>query len=56
MMAGKGGKAAGFGLSLCILFVFYMLLIVALNIGEKGYIPSAIIYCGCQISPHWLSE
>lgn len=43
MMAGKGGKAAGFGLSLCILFVFYMLLIIALNIGEKGYIPSAII-------------
>lgn len=43
IMSGKGGKAVGFGMSLGILFIFYMLLIVALNIGEKGYVPPALI-------------
>jgi lipopolysaccharide export system permease protein len=43
IMSGKGGKAVGFGMSLGILFIFYMLLIVSLNIGEKGYVPSALI-------------
>lgn len=43
IMSGKGGKAVGFGISLAILFGFYMLLIVSLNIGEKGYVPSGLI-------------
>ncbi|MDD5102430.1 MAG: LptF/LptG family permease, partial [Endomicrobiaceae bacterium] len=43
IMAGKGGKAIGFGMSLGVIFVYYMLLVVALNIGEKGYIPSCYI-------------
>jgi lipopolysaccharide export LptBFGC system permease protein LptF len=42
-MAGKGGKTIGFGMSLGVIFVYYMLLVVALNIGEKGYIPSCYI-------------
>ncbi len=43
VMAGKGGKAVGFGMSLGVIFVYYMLLVIALNIGEKGYVKSYLI-------------
>lgn len=43
IMAGKGGKAIGFGMSLGVIFVYYMLLVISLNIGEKGYVPSCYI-------------
>jgi lipopolysaccharide export LptBFGC system permease protein LptF len=42
-MAGKGGKAIGFGMSLAVIFVYYMLLVIALNLGEKNYLPSRYI-------------
>lgn len=43
IMAGKGGKAIGFGMSLVVIFVYYMLLVVALNLGEKNIVPSRYI-------------
>ena len=43
IMAGKGGKAIGFGMSLVVIFVYYMFLVIALNVGEKGYVPSCYI-------------
>ncbi len=43
IMAGKGGKAIGFGMSLFVIFVYYMFLVMALNVGEKGYVPSRYI-------------
>ena len=43
IMAGKGGKAISFGMSLGVILIYYMLLIVGINLGEKGIIPSAII-------------
>lgn len=43
IMSGKGGKAIGFGMSLFVIFIYYMFLVISLNIGEKGYIPSCYI-------------
>jgi lipopolysaccharide export system permease protein len=51
IMAGKGGKAIGFGMSLGVIFVYYMLLVVAMNLSEKSYadpkfimwLPNAVI-------------
>ncbi len=40
IMAGKGGKAIGFGMSLGVIFVYYLLLVISMNVGEKGYVPS----------------
>ena len=37
IMAGKGGKAIGFGMSLGVIFVYYMLLVIAMNLSEKNY-------------------
>jgi lipopolysaccharide export system permease protein len=42
-MAGKGGKAIGFGMSLGVILIYYMLLVISINLGEKGIMPSAII-------------
>ena len=39
----KGAKSIGFGMSLLILFGFYILLVTAMNIGENGYIRPGII-------------
>jgi LPS export ABC transporter permease LptF len=38
----RGGKSVGFGISLVVLFVFYFMLVAALNISEKGYVNPAI--------------
>ncbi|MCL2485788.1 MAG: LptF/LptG family permease [Endomicrobia bacterium] len=43
IMAGKGGKAIGFGMSLGVILFYYMLLIVAMNLGERGYAPVGFI-------------
>jgi lipopolysaccharide export system permease protein len=40
---GKEGKAAGFGLSLVIVVIYYVLFTLAANIGEKKYLPMGII-------------
>jgi lipopolysaccharide export LptBFGC system permease protein LptF len=40
---GKGGKAIGIGLSLGIVLVYYTLLVTAIALGEKGYMPMGII-------------
>ncbi|MBQ3834334.1 MAG: LptF/LptG family permease [Elusimicrobia bacterium] len=40
IMAGKGGKAIGFGMSLGVIFTYYLFLVISLNVGEKGYVPS----------------
>ena len=53
IMAGKGGKAIGFGMSLGVIFVYYMLLVIAMNVSEKGYVdpkfimwlPNVVISC-----------
>ena len=42
-MAGKGGKAIGFGMSLVVIFIYYLFLVISMNVGEKGYIPSCYI-------------
>lgn len=39
IMSGKGGKAIGFGMSLGVLALYYLLLLVALNFGERGLAP-----------------
>jgi lipopolysaccharide export LptBFGC system permease protein LptF len=43
IMAGKDGKAIGFGISLSIILVYYSLLILALNLSEKEYVPANLI-------------
>jgi len=43
IMAGKGGKAIGFGMSLGVIFIYYLFLVISMNVGEKGYIPSCYI-------------
>lgn len=43
IMAGKGGKAIGFGMSLGVIFIYYLILVISMNVGEKGYIPSCYI-------------
>jgi lipopolysaccharide export system permease protein len=40
---GKGGKALGFGLSLGIVVIYYTLLVLAIELGEKEYAPMGII-------------
>jgi lipopolysaccharide export system permease protein len=56
IMAGKGGKAIGFGMSLGVIFVYYMLLVVALNLGEKNIVEAKyimwlpnIVITGCGV-------
>ena len=39
----KGGRAIGFGVSLGMLFVYYLLLVTGLNISEKGYVQPGFI-------------
>ena len=39
----KSAKAISFGLSLFIIFAYYLLLIVSLNLGEKGALKPAVI-------------
>ena len=39
----RGGKSIGFGVSLLVLFCYYLLLVTALNMGEKGYAPPGLI-------------
>jgi lipopolysaccharide export LptBFGC system permease protein LptF len=43
IMAGKGGKTIGFGMSLGIILVYYSLLILALTLSEKEYAPANLI-------------
>lgn len=43
IMAGKGGKAIGFGLSIGLIVVYYMLLVIAMNSAEKNYNYAGII-------------
>ncbi|MCL1972757.1 MAG: LptF/LptG family permease [Endomicrobia bacterium] len=43
IMAGKGGKAIGFGMSLVVIFVYYLLLVIAMNVSEKGYVDPKFI-------------
>jgi lipopolysaccharide export LptBFGC system permease protein LptF len=38
----RGGKSIGFGMSLVVLFVYYFMLVAALNISEKGYLDPSI--------------
>lgn len=39
----RGGKSIGFGLSLLVMFGYYLLLITGLNLGEKGYAAPALV-------------
>jgi lipopolysaccharide export LptBFGC system permease protein LptF len=39
----RGGKSIGFGLSLVVLFVFYFMLVTALNTAEKGIFPAYLV-------------
>lgn len=43
IMAGKGGKTIGFGMSLGVIFLYYMLLVIAMNLAEKGYVEAKFI-------------
>lgn len=43
IMAGKGGKAIGFGVSLAIILVYYIFLVLALTLNERIYVPISII-------------
>ena len=37
IMSGKGGKAIGFGISIFVIVLYYMLLIIAMHVSEKNY-------------------
>jgi lipopolysaccharide export system permease protein len=39
----KGGKGIGFGISLIVIFVYYILLVSGINLSEKGFAPPYII-------------
>jgi lipopolysaccharide export system permease protein len=39
----KGSKALGFGLSLGIVIIYYILFVISINLGEKEYVPLGII-------------
>lgn len=39
----RGGRPIGFGLSLLVIFVYYMLLVTGINLGEKGTVRPYII-------------
>ena len=43
IMSGKGGKAIGFGMSLGVIFLYYMLLVVAMNLAENGHVEAKFI-------------
>jgi lipopolysaccharide export LptBFGC system permease protein LptF len=43
IMAGKGGKTIGFGMSLGVIFFYYMFLVIAMNLGERGHAPVWLI-------------
>jgi len=43
IMSGKGGKAIGFGMSFGVIMIYYMILLIVLNLGEKGRAPISII-------------
>jgi lipopolysaccharide export system permease protein len=43
IMAGKGGKAIGFGMSFGIILIYYTLLILVLNLSEKEHVPANLI-------------
>lgn len=39
----RGGKSIGFGVSMLVLFGYYLLLVTGLNLGEKGYFAPRLI-------------
>jgi lipopolysaccharide export LptBFGC system permease protein LptF len=39
----KGGKGIGFGVSLVVIFVYYILLVSGINLSEKGIAPPVLI-------------
>ena len=39
----RGGKSIGFGMSLVVLFIYYFMLVAALNISEKGLFNPAVL-------------
>lgn len=43
IMSGKGGKAIGFGISLGVLLLYYVILLVVWNLSEKGLAPTGIV-------------
>ncbi|MDR3256576.1 MAG: LptF/LptG family permease [Endomicrobium sp.] len=43
IMAGKGGKVISFGMGLGIVSVYYILLMIAITLSEKGYVPTSLI-------------
>jgi lipopolysaccharide export LptBFGC system permease protein LptF len=43
IMSGKGGKTIGFGMSLGVILVYYMLLIISMNLAERNYAPAFLI-------------
>ncbi|MDR1942176.1 MAG: LptF/LptG family permease [Endomicrobium sp.] len=43
IMSGKGGKAIGFGISLGVIMFYYSLLILSMNLAERGYASAALI-------------
>jgi lipopolysaccharide export system permease protein len=42
IVAERGGKSIGFGMSLVVLCVYYFLLITSLNVSEKGYFTASL--------------
>ena len=43
IMSGKGGKTIGFGLSLGVILLYYMLLLISMNLAERNYAPAFLI-------------
>jgi lipopolysaccharide export system permease protein len=45
----KGGKSIGVGVSLIIIFIYYLFLIAGITIGEKGFLPAWASLWMCNI-------
>jgi lipopolysaccharide export system permease protein len=43
IMAGKNGRSTGFGISLGIILIYYMLTMLVIDLSKKSYIPTSLI-------------
>jgi lipopolysaccharide export LptBFGC system permease protein LptF len=44
MLTGKGGKTIGFGMSLGVILIYYMLLMLSITLSEKNYVPASLMF------------
>jgi lipopolysaccharide export system permease protein len=45
LMTGKSGKGTGFGISLGIILIYYLLTILVIDLGKERYMPTGLVMC-----------